>query len=108
MIMDFDEGMAETVAKHMPSPDQIASNQWLPEKELRVYSEEFGRTGFQGGLNWYRSGGIGTPEQQLFAGRTIDQPSIFSLPAFVFPSAECGSNCETWLLNRAGSCGCLC
>ena len=54
-----------------------AANGWLPDDELRVYSEEFGRTGFQGGLNWYRSGGIGAPEQELFAGRTIDQPSIF-------------------------------
>lgn len=76
-IMDRDDGMAETVAKHMPSRAQIAANKWLPDRELRVYSEEFARTGFQGGLNWYRSGGIGAPEQQLFAGRTIDQPSIF-------------------------------
>ena len=76
-IMDLDEGMAETVAKQMPSPDEIAANRWLPDDELRIYSEEFARTGFQGGLNWYRSGGIGAPEQQLFAGRTIDQPSIF-------------------------------
>ncbi len=76
-IMDLEEGMAETVAKYMPAPEEIAANSWLPDDELRVYSEEFGRTGFQGGLNWYRSGGIGASEQQLFAGRTIDQPSIF-------------------------------
>ncbi len=76
-IMNLNEGMAETVAKFMPSPAEIAANKWLPEKELRVYSEEFKRTGFQGGLNWYRSGGIGAPELQLFSGRTIDQPSMF-------------------------------
>lgn len=76
-IMDLKEGMAETVAKHMPPPEQTAANRWLPDDELRIYSEEFGRTGFQGGLNWYRSGGIGAAEQELFAGRTIDQPSIF-------------------------------
>jgi pimeloyl-ACP methyl ester carboxylesterase len=76
-IMNLEEGMAETVAKYMPSPEEIAGNGWLPDDELRIYSEEFGRTGFQGGLNWYRSGGIGAPEQQLFADRTIDQPSIF-------------------------------
>ena len=69
--------MAETVAKYMPSSSEIAANKWLPDKELRIYSREFERTGFQGGLNWYRSGGFGAPEQQLFAGRTIDQPSIF-------------------------------
>ena len=76
-IMELADGMAETVAKHMPSAAEIAANTWLPDSELRVYAEEYGRTGFQGGLNHYRSGGIGAPEQQLFAGRTIDQPSIF-------------------------------
>ena len=76
-IMELADGMAETVAKHMPSADEIAGNTWLPEEAVAVYAEEYGRTGFQGGLNHYRSGGIGTPEQQLFAGRTIDQPSLF-------------------------------
>jgi pimeloyl-ACP methyl ester carboxylesterase len=76
-IMDLDKGMAETAAAHMPTPEQIAANTWLPDRELAVYVEEFGRTGFQGGLNWYRSGGIGAPEQQLYAGLTIDQPSVF-------------------------------
>ncbi len=76
-IMDLADGMAETVAKNMPSAAQIAANTWLPDSELEVYVEEYGRTGFQGGLNHYRSGGLGAPEQQLFAGRTIDQPSLF-------------------------------
>ncbi len=76
-IMDLGEGMAETVARHMPTPEQIAANRWLPDDELRVYTEEYRRTGFQGGLNWYRSGEIGAAEQELFADRTIDQPSIF-------------------------------
>ena len=76
-IMELDKGMAATVADHMPSPAEIAANRWLPEDELRVYSEEFGRTGFQGGLQWYRSGGEGRVEMELFAGRTIDIPSAF-------------------------------
>ncbi len=76
-IMELADGMAETVAKHMPSAAEIAANTWLPDDELAVYTEEYGRTGFQGGLNHYRSGGIGAPEQQLFAGHTIDQPSVF-------------------------------
>jgi pimeloyl-ACP methyl ester carboxylesterase len=76
-IMDLADGMAETVAKNMPTAAQIAANTWLPDNELQVYVEEYGRTGFQGGLNHYRSGGLGAQEQQLFAGRTIDQPSLF-------------------------------
>ena len=69
--------MAETVAEVMPSAAEIAACTWLPDDELRVYSEEFGRTGFQGGRQWYRSGGIGAAELQLFLGRTIDIPSAF-------------------------------
>jgi len=76
-IMDLDKGMAETVAEVMPSAAEIAANQWLPDSELSVYAEEYGRTSFQGGLNHYRSGGIGAAEQQLYAGLTIDQPSMF-------------------------------
>ena len=76
-VMDAADGMAETVAKHMPSADAVAANAWLPDQELAVYAAEYERTGFQGGLNHYRSGAIGLEEQQLFAGRTIDQPSTF-------------------------------
>ena len=76
-IMDLADGMAESVAPYMPSEAEINANQWLSEAALAVYSNEYSRTGFQGGLNWYRSGGIGGPEMQLYAGRTIDQPSIF-------------------------------
>ncbi len=78
-IMDLAEGMAETVAKVMPNAAEIAANAWLPDSELVVYATEFGRTGFQGGLNSYRMGasGIGAAESELYAGKTIDQPSLF-------------------------------
>ena len=78
-IMDLHKNMGETVAAEMPTPAQIAACRWLPESELAVYSAEYGRTGFQGGLQWYRRGtqGIDTAELQLFSGRTIDVPSIF-------------------------------
>ena len=78
-VMDLDKGMAETVAPEMPSAAEIAACKWLPDDELKVYSGEYGRTGFQGGLQGYRTGSSGrfTSEQQLFAGRTIDVPSMF-------------------------------
>ena len=77
--MDLDKGMAETVAEEMPSPSQIAANKWLPDNELAFYSAEYARTGFQGGLQWYRCGTSGAfiPELQTFSGRTIDVPSCF-------------------------------
>ena len=78
-IMDLDRDMPRTVAAEMPSPDAIAACQWLPDAELRVYSGEYKRTGFQGGLQWYRcnTGRIGSAELQIFTGRTIDIPSMF-------------------------------
>ena len=49
-IMDLDKGMAETVAAVMPTAAEIAACKWLPDDELAVYTAEYGRTGFQGGL----------------------------------------------------------
>jgi len=78
-VMDIDKGMAETVAAEMPSASEIAACEWLTESELSVYAAEFARTGFQGGLQWYRCRTAGTPnaDLELFSGRTIDVPSCF-------------------------------
>jgi pimeloyl-ACP methyl ester carboxylesterase len=78
-VMDLDKGMAETVAAAMPSAAEIAACQWLTEGELQVYVSEYARTGFQGGLQSYRIGQDPkwSAELQLFAGRTIDVPSVF-------------------------------
>lgn len=78
-IMDLHENMAETVAHEMPSPAEIAANKWLPDNELAVYAEEYGRNGYQGGLQWYRcnTSGANNAELQLFSSRTIDVPSCF-------------------------------
>jgi len=74
-IMDLHEDMAATVAHHRPS----GPSAWLTEAELRVYSDEYARIGFQGGLQWYRcrTEGVGVAELQVFSGRTIDIPSMF-------------------------------
>jgi len=76
-VMDLAKGMAETVAEEMPSPARIAANRWLPERELAFYSVEYARTGFQGGLQWYRCGTSGafTADLESFSGRSIDVPS---------------------------------
>jgi len=77
-------GMAENVAPEMPSAAAIANCKWLTEAELSVYSTEYARTGFQGGLQSYRLGATGrytdaqnANELKIFSGRTIDVPSIF-------------------------------
>jgi pimeloyl-ACP methyl ester carboxylesterase len=78
-VMDLDESMAQAVAHEMPSAAAIAANRWLPDDELRVYSTEFGRTGFQGALQWYRhrtDPRLAT-DLQVWSGRTIDVPACF-------------------------------
>jgi pimeloyl-ACP methyl ester carboxylesterase len=77
-IMGLDKGMAETAADHMPSAAQVAACRWLTDEEISVYADEFARTGFQGGLNWYRClTGKYVNELEIFSGRTIDPPACF-------------------------------
>jgi len=78
-IMDAGMGMAETVDVEMPTAAEIAACRWLTEAELAVYGDEYTRTGFQGGLQWYRcrTEGVGLGELQVFSGRSIDVPALF-------------------------------
>jgi pimeloyl-ACP methyl ester carboxylesterase len=78
-VMDLARTMPETVADEMPDAAVIAANQWLPDRELAFYAAEYERTGFQGGLQWYRCGTSGAfdAELQTWSGRTIDVPSAF-------------------------------
>jgi pimeloyl-ACP methyl ester carboxylesterase len=82
-VMPLNSTMREAVAISMSDEDAASvtrqSATWLNDKDLGVYVQEFGRNGFQGGLNWYR---IATDPKnmkdvELFAGRTIDVPSLF-------------------------------
>jgi pimeloyl-ACP methyl ester carboxylesterase len=78
-IMDADKGMAETAAQMAPTLAGMASCAWLPEEELRVYSAEFARRSFQGGLQWYRSSldPAGIARLYEFSSRSIDVPCCF-------------------------------
>lgn len=74
-VMPLELGMAATVAPHAPARQPY----WLPEDALAVYAGEYGRTGFGGGLLWYRA--ISCERFQadfdLFAGRRIEGPALF-------------------------------
>ena len=78
-VMERSKTIAETVAPEMPSAAEIAACKWLTEEELGVYSGEYARTAFQGGLQWYRCRTVGKfdAELEIFSGRTIDVPSLF-------------------------------
>jgi len=73
-IMERDKTMAETVAPAMPE----GAAPWLTDDELAVYSAEYARTGFQGGLQWYRCRTEGrNRELEAANGRPIAVPSMF-------------------------------
>ncbi|OQU97246.1 hypothetical protein CLAIMM_03207 [Cladophialophora immunda] len=82
-IMDLDDNMRQAVARDMANEDpQVVAERaarWLPDDELAVYVQEWGRTSFQGGLNWYR---VQTqPEiaadMQAWSGAKISVPTVF-------------------------------
>ncbi len=78
-VLDQGQTMAQACAPQMPSDEAVAANAWLPDAELRVYADEYRRTGFQGGLQWYRCGTSGrfVAEMQTWGGCRIDVPSTF-------------------------------
>ncbi|KAK7515646.1 Alpha/Beta hydrolase protein [Phyllosticta citriasiana] len=77
-VMPQDKSMPGVVSTNMAGENAKATERWLSDDELNVYVDEWNRTGFQGGLNWYRS--LTDPKRRdldLFAGRKIDVPSKF-------------------------------
>ncbi|WP_431267603.1 alpha/beta fold hydrolase [Dankookia sp. P2] len=50
---------------------------WLPEAELALYAETYRRTGFRGGLNWYRNIERNWMLMAPFAGARIQVPALF-------------------------------
>ncbi len=51
--------------------------EWLSEEELAVYVETFERTGFGGGLNYYRNIDRNWELTEPYAGQRVTQPSLF-------------------------------
>jgi pimeloyl-ACP methyl ester carboxylesterase len=50
---------------------------WLTERDLDVFVGEFERSGFRGGLNYYRNIDRSAELLAAFAGRTVEQPAMF-------------------------------
>jgi pimeloyl-ACP methyl ester carboxylesterase len=56
-------------------PDALPT--WLTETDLDYFTDEFQRTGFRGGLNWYRNADRNWELTSFLNGATINQPSLF-------------------------------
>ena len=66
-----DMGMVERLAKPEGLPD------WLTQDELDVYAAEFSRTGFHGGISWYRNIDRNWERSEDLAGVGVDVPALF-------------------------------
>jgi len=58
-----------------PEPDGLPD--WLSQQELDFYVSEFTRTGFTGGLNWYRNFDRNWELTPQLAGAKVEVPSLF-------------------------------
>ena len=61
--------------ERMPEPDGLPG--WLSPAELDHYAEEFGRTGFTGGINWYRNFDRNWSLTEHLADAKVAMPSLF-------------------------------
>jgi len=61
----------------MDEPSQALPWRWLNELELEFFVSEYSRSGFTGGLNWYRSMDIKWLERKIFEGKTSEVPAYF-------------------------------
>ena len=71
--------MAEAVHADCVGEDLSRLHEWLSDAELALYAAEFARSGFQGGLNWYRASTSAEENLplRLYAGARITVPALF-------------------------------
>ncbi|MDE3739054.1 alpha/beta hydrolase [Pseudomonas resinovorans] len=60
---------------HMEDPRRLPT--WLTEDDIAHYTGEFRRTGFRGGLNWYRTMRLSAELMAPWRGCIVRQPSLF-------------------------------
>jgi pimeloyl-ACP methyl ester carboxylesterase len=63
------------ILDRLVQPEELPS--WLTEEDLRFYAGEFERTGFRGGLSWYRCADLSWELSRAWADVRIRQPALF-------------------------------
>jgi pimeloyl-ACP methyl ester carboxylesterase len=83
-------------------PDELPA--WLSQDELDVYVREFRRTGFTGGINWYRNFDRNWEMTPQLAGAEVQVPSLFiggTLDPVLTMSPPAAQ--DRWLTDHRGS-----
>jgi pimeloyl-ACP methyl ester carboxylesterase len=69
------EGDDRGFVERLPEPDRLPD--WLTQEELDHYVAEFTRTGFTGGVNWYRNFDRNWRLTAKLEGAKVEAPSLF-------------------------------
>jgi pimeloyl-ACP methyl ester carboxylesterase len=59
----------------LPTPERLPP--WLSEADLACYADSFSRTGFRGGLNYYRNLDANWSLQRSLSGMTVKVPALY-------------------------------
>jgi pimeloyl-ACP methyl ester carboxylesterase len=80
-VMQLDSTMPQTVLSNVPDSAvlQREMSSWLTEDELQMYTDEYQRSSFRGGLQYYKCMTSGYDQNQLkvFSGMKIKCPATF-------------------------------
>jgi len=68
-------GQNEKALDGCTDPEKLPA--WLKPEDLDYYAKEYARTGFRGGLNWYRGQDIFWQETGFLIGRKLMQPTLY-------------------------------
>jgi pimeloyl-ACP methyl ester carboxylesterase len=69
------EGEEGGILPRLATPGEQPS--WFTEDDVAFYAGEFARTGFRGGLNWYRCIDLNWELSGAYADRRVHQPALF-------------------------------
>jgi pimeloyl-ACP methyl ester carboxylesterase len=70
-----DGGLRARMGAHMATPQALPP--WITEADVDLYAAEFARTGFRGGLNWYRNIDRNWELLAAFAGAKVTVPALY-------------------------------
>ncbi len=66
---------SEKLLQNFTMPEKLPA--WLTEQDIAYFSQEFARTGFRGGLNWYRNIDRNWQQTPFLDGARLRQPTLF-------------------------------
>ncbi|HSR22559.1 MAG TPA: alpha/beta hydrolase [Candidatus Eisenbacteria bacterium] len=89
------------MVERLPEPDRLPG--WLPQEDLDHYAAVFARTGFTGGLNWYRNIDRNWELTPELADARVEVPALFVAgagdPVLAMMPAE---GMEAWVTDLRG------